>query len=306
KLNIAQRYLIPRQTESAGLKEDEISITDGAVREIIRSYTREAGVRNLERCISKICRKVVREILTEKKKTCHQVTRRNLEKYLGVTKYRFGLAEKNDQVGQVTGLAWTEVGGELLTIESQVMPGKGKSMHTGSLGEVMQESIHAAMSVIRSRASVLGIEDDFFQTHDFHVHVPEGATPKDGPSAGIGMCTAMISAITQIPVSSEVAMTGEITLRGEVLPIGGLKEKLLAALRGGIKTVIIPEDNKRELKEIPKEVTSQLAIKPVKWIDQVLEIALTSMPDALGKKSSEKIVVSQKKKRGKEGRVRTH
>lgn len=307
KLNIAKRYLILRQIEAAGLKEGEIKITDGTVREIIRSYTREAGVRNLERDISKICRKVVREILGKKKqKNRHQVTHHNLEKYLGVKKFRFGLAEENDQVGQVAGLAWTEVGGELLTIESQVMSGKGKSLHTGSLGDVMQESIHAAMSVVRSRANVLGIEDEFFQNHDFHVHVPEGATPKDGPSAGISMCTAMISAITQISVKSDLAMTGEITLRGEVLPVGGLKEKLLAALRGGVKTVIIPEENKRELKEIPKEVTQELEIKPVRWIDQVLEIALTSIPDPLEKKSSEKNVVAQKKKRGKEGRVRTH
>ena len=310
KLNITKRYLIPRQIESNGLQGAEIKITDGAVREIIRSYTREAGVRNLERNIAKICRKVVRGILGKKKATLRQVTRRNLEKYLGVKKFRFGLAEEKDQVGQVTGLAWTEVGGELLTIEAQVMPGKGKSLHTGRLGDVMQESIHAAMSVIRSRAAVLGIEDEFFQSHDFHIHVPEGATPKDGPSAGIGMCTAMISAITEIPVCADVAMTGEITLRGEVLPIGGLKEKLLAALRGGIKTVIIPEENKRDLKEIPKEVTQELHVKPVKWIDQVLEIALTSMPDALGKKKTESIVSSgsQKKKRGgkESGRVRTH
>lgn len=305
KLNIAKRYLIPRQMEATGLEENEIKITDGAIREIIRSYTREAGVRNLERDISKVCRKVVREILgAKKKKHVRQVTRRNLEQYLGVKKFRFGLAEENDQVGQVTGLAWTEVGGELLTIEAQVMPGKGKSIHTGSLGDVMQESIQAATSVIRSRADILGIEPEFFQEHDFHVHVPEGATPKDGPSAGIGMCTAMISAITRIPVHADVAMTGEITLRGEVLPIGGLKEKLLAALRGGIKTVIIPAENKRELKEIPKEVTQGMQIKPVKWIDEVLQIALTDVPEAV--KAAEKLVVSQKKRRGKEGRVRTH
>lgn len=311
KLNIAKRYLIPRQKEQTGLKESEIKISDSAVREIIRVYTREAGVRNLERSISKVCRKVVREILTKDKKkesVIHRITQRNLEKYLGVKKFRFGRAEEKDQIGQVTGLAWTEVGGELLTIEAQVMPGKGKSLHTGSLGDVMQESIHAAMTVLRSRSPLLGVQNDYFQEHDFHVHVPEGATPKDGPSAGVGMCTAMISTITQIPVSADVAMTGEITLRGEVLPIGGLKEKLLAALRGGIKTVIIPEENKRELREIPKEVTQALEIKPVKWIDQVFEIALISMPDALGKKESEKLVVgSQKKKRPKEsGRVRTH
>lgn len=309
KLNIAKNYLVPRQIESAGLKGNEIQITDGALCEMIRNYTREAGVRNLERNISKLCRKIVREILTDKKARRRQVTRRNLEKYLGVKKFRFGLAEEKDQIGQVTGLAWTEVGGELLTIEAQVMAGKGKSLHTGRLGNVMQESIHAAMTVVRSRAATLGIEDEFFQKHDFHVHVPEGATPKDGPSAGIGMCIAMISAITQIPVHADVAMTGEITLRGEVLPIGGLKEKLLAALRGGIKTVIIPEDNKRELKEIPNEVTHGLHIKPVRWIDQVLEIALTSVPHALNKLAPEAVVRgAQKKKRGKEkeGRVRTH
>jgi len=304
KLNIAKRYLVPRQVEQTGLKESEIKITDGALHEIIRSYTREAGVRNLERDVSKICRKVVREILTKTGKKLQQITRRNLERYLGVKKFRFGLAEEKDQVGQVTGLAWTEVGGELLTIEAQVVHGKGKSLHTGSLGEVMQESIHAAMTVIRSRSPILGIQNDYFQEHDFHLHVPEGATPKDGPSAGIGMCTAMVSAITQIPVSASVAMTGEITLRGEVLPIGGLKEKLLAALRGGIKTVIIPDENKRELKEISKEVTEGLIIKPVKWIDQVFELALTSMPDALEKKAEEVVMTSTKKKRG--SRVRTH
>jgi len=289
------------------LKSTEIHISDGTIRDIIRSYTREAGVRNLERSIAKISRKVVREIMTDKKKKLHQITRRNLEKYLGVTKYRYGLVEEKDQVGQVTGLAWTEVGGELLTIEAQVMPGKGKSLHTGSLGEVMQESIHAAMTVVRSRSNVLGIASDYFQEHDFHVHVPEGATPKDGPSAGVSMCTAMISAITQIPVRANVAMTGEITLRGEILPIGGLKEKLLAALRGEMKIVIIPEENRRELKEIPKEVTQSLIIKPVRWIDQVFEIALTSMPDALGKQRSEEVLRAQKKKRaGKDKRAGTH
>jgi len=309
KLNIAKRYLIPRQKEQTGLKDSEIKFSDGALREIIRCYTREAGVRNLERNISKVCRKVVRDILTHKESKCHLVNQRSLGKYLGIKKYRFGLAEKMDQVGQVTGLAWTEVGGELLTIEAQVIPGKGKSLHTGSLGGVMQESIHAAMTVLRSRYAMLGVPEDYFQQHDFHVHVPEGATPKDGPSAGVSMCTAMMSAITHIPVRADVAMTGEITLRGEVLPIGGLKEKLLAALRGAIKTVIIPLENKAELKEIPKEVTHSLVIKPVKWIDEVFEIALTSLPDALGKKESEKMVMdSHKKKRSKErgGRVRAH
>lgn len=301
KLHIAQRYLIPRQMESAGLNENEIKISDGAVLEIIRSYTREAGVRNLERDIAKLCRKVVRDVLGKKKTKLHLINRRNLEKYLGVKRFRFGLAEEKDQVGQVTGLAWTEVGGELLTIEAQAIPGKGKSIHTGRLGNVMQESIQAAMTVVRSRSAVLGLDDDYFQNHDFHIHVPEGATPKDGPSAGIGMCTAMISAITHIPVRADVAMTGEITLRGEVLPIGGLKEKLLAALRGGIKTVIIPEENRKDLKEIPQEVTEKMDIKPVRWIDQVLSIALTSMPDALGGGKVEPLLTTSKKKRAKAG-----
>lgn len=285
KLNITLRYLIPRQLEQNGLTDEEVHFSEGAIRDIIRSYTREAGVRNLERDIAKICRKVVRKAVLHEakkhKKKCFAITSANLEKYLGVQKYRYGLAEQFNQIGQVTGLAWTEVGGELLTIEAQMMGGKGKSLHTGSLGEVMQESIHAAMTVVRSRAPMLGIEGEFFQTHDFHVHVPEGATPKDGPSAGIGMCTALISAMTQIPVLSSVAMTGEITLRGEVLPIGGLKEKLLAALRGGIKTVIIPLENERDLKEIPREVRHSLNIYPVRWIDEVLEIALERMPTVL-------------------------
>lgn len=307
KLNIAKKYLIPRQTKQSGLKESELTITDGAIREIIRSYTREAGVRNLERDISKLCRKVVREILTKKTKKGKSATinRRNLEKYLGVKRFRFGLAEENDQVGQVTGLAWTEVGGELLTIEAQVVPGKGKSLHTGRLGDVMQESIHAATTVVRSRAPLLGIEEEFFQTHDFHIHVPEGATPKDGPSAGIGMCTALISAITKIPVRADVAMTGEITLRGEVLPIGGLKEKLLAALRGGIKTVVIPKDNERDLKEIPKEVSDGMKIIPAKWIDEVLEVALQSMPVALAA-NKDTVNVSRKKGSRKDGRTSAH
>ncbi|ACJ18586.1 endopeptidase La [Coxiella burnetii] len=289
KLNIAKRYLIPRQMKQTGLKKPEIHISDGAIYEIIRYYTREAGVRALEREIAKLCRKVVKEILTlkeeakrgKKAKVIKQrkITIRNLEKYLGVKRHRFGLAEEKDQIGQVTGLAWTEFGGELLTIEAQVMPGKGKSLHTGRLGDVMQESIHAATTVVRSRGTTLGVPEDYFQSHDFHIHVPEGATPKDGPSAGIGMCTALVSAITRIPARADIAMTGEITLRGEVLPIGGLKEKLLAALRGNIKHVIIPEENKRELKEIPSIVTRGLKIHPVKWIDQVFELALTRMPE---------------------------
>ena len=291
KLNIAMKYLIPRQIKQNGLKVSEIKITEDSVRDIIRYYTREAGVRSLEREISKICRKVVKEILWGKKSKAKlatklktkliNITQRNLEKYLGVKQFRFGLTEPKDQVGQVTGLAWTEVGGDLLTIEAAVMPGKGKSIYTGRLGDVMQESIHAAMSVVRSRSHTLGIKEDFFQQHDFHVHVPEGATPKDGPSAGIGMCTALVSVMTKIPVRAEIAMTGEITLRGEVLPIGGLKEKLLAALRGEIKEVIIPEENKRDLKEIPKGVTDALIIHPVKWIDQVLDLALTRAPQPL-------------------------
>lgn len=282
KLNIAKRYLIPRQVKQTGLKEKEIYISDAAIREIIRSYTREAGVRALEREIAKLCRKVVKEILTAKgKKKRTLITRRNIEKYLGVKRFRFGLVEERDQIGQVTGLAWTEVGGELLTIEAQVLAGKGKSLHTGRLGDVMQESIHAATTVVRSRAELMGVASDYFQNHDFHIHVPEGATPKDGPSAGIGMCVALVSAITQIPVKANVAMTGEITLRGEVLPIGGLKEKLLAALRGGIKYVIIPSENKRDLKEIPKIVTQGLKIHPVKWIDEVFEIALQHTPESM-------------------------
>ncbi len=288
KLHIANNYLIPRQIEQSGLQKDEIHFSETAIREIIRSYTREAGVRSLERQISKICRKIVRLVVTKKNKNkkveCYPVTVRNLEKYLGVIKYRYGLAEERDQVGQVTGLAWTEVGGELLTIEAQVMAGKGKLLHTGSLGDVMKESINAAMTVVRSRAPLFSVEDTYFQNNDFHVHVPEGATPKDGPSAGIGMCVALVSAITHIPVHASVAMTGEITLRGEVLPIGGLKEKLLAALRGGIKTVIIPLENKRDLKEIPKEVLEVLDIHPVRWIDQVLAIALERLPTEVAAK----------------------
>ena len=279
KLHIAIRHLIPKQMTQAGLKPSELNISKNAVLDIIRFYTREAGVRNLEREISKICRKVVRQVLehsTKKKRI--RVQPSNLEKYLGVKRFRFGLAEKQDEVGQVTGLAWTEVGGELLKIEAQILPGKGKSLYTGHLGEVMQESIHAAMTVVRVHSAMLGIPARYFQKHDFHIHVPEGATPKDGPSAGIGMCTALVSAVLQIPVRANVAMTGEITLRGEVLPIGGLKEKLLAALRGGVNTVIIPQENARELKEIPTEVHRHLTIKPVKRIEEVWSLALTKPP----------------------------
>lgn len=278
KINIAETYLVPKQQAQNGLKKDELSISESAVREIVRHYTREAGVRNLDREISAICRKVVKDILTSKRLKKCMVTSGNIEKYLGVKKYRYGLAETFDQVGQVTGLAWTSVGGELLTIEATLMPGKGKVTHTGQLGEVMQESIHAAMTVVRSRAKSLGLSDDFYDKNDFHIHVPEGATPKDGPSAGIGMCTALISVLTQIPVRADVAMTGEITLRGQVLPIGGLKEKLLAAHRGGIKHVIIPDENEKDLEEIPDNVLRKIKVHPVKTIEQVMELALQRSP----------------------------
>jgi ATP-dependent Lon protease len=245
---------------------------------MIRYYTREAGVRSVEREISKISRKVVKELVRAGESKKVTVSARNLDKYLGVRRYTFGMAEKKNQVGQVNGLAWTEVGGELLTIEAAVVPGKGKLQHTGQLGEVMQESIQAAMTVVRSRSNVLGLEPDFYQKNDVHLHMPEGATPKDGPSAGIGMCTALVSALTRIPVRSDVAMTGEITLRGEVLPIGGLKEKLLAAQRGGISVVMIPDENRKDLVEIPDNIKGNLEIKPVKWIDEVLQVALTRQP----------------------------
>ena len=278
KLNIAMRYLIPKQMKENGLKDDELKISASSVRDIIRHYTRESGVRNLEREISKICRKVVKLLLLKPRKSAVMVTPRSLEKYLGVRRFRYGKAEENDQVGQVTGLAWTEVGGELLTIEAAVVPGKGKLTHTGQLGDVMTESIQAAMTVVRSRANVLGIDKDFHQKLDVHIHVPEGATPKDGPSAGVGMCTSLVSALCDIPVRSDVAMTGEITLRGEVLPIGGLKEKLLAAHRGGITKVLIPQENEKDLAEIPKNIKDKLTIVPVKWIDDVLQQALIHMP----------------------------
>jgi len=278
KASIARRYLLPKQIKANGLEAEEIKVSDPAVLEVIRHYTREAGVRNLERELSKICRKAVKELLLEKDRRVVAVTPKNLQKYLGVRRFRYGRAEDNDHVGQVTGLAWTEVGGELLTIEAAVMSGKGKLTHTGQLGEVMQESIQAAMTVVRSRAQVLGLEPEFYQKADVHIHVPEGATPKDGPSAGIGMCTALVSALTKIPVRGDVAMTGEITLRGEVLPIGGLKEKLLAAHRGGIRMVLIPDENVKDLAEIPQNIKGSLEIKPVKWIDEVLTLALRTMP----------------------------
>ncbi|MDW8468477.1 MAG: endopeptidase La [Burkholderiales bacterium] len=283
KLNIATHYLLPKQMKNSGLKDGELSVSVAAIRDIIRFYTREAGVRGLEREISKICRKAVKRLQSEGdsgRSRPHRitVTPRNLDKYLGVRRYTFGMAEKTNQIGQVTGLAWTEVGGELLTIEAVTMPGKGKTITTGKLGEVMQESIQAALSVVRSRSRRLGVPDDFYQKHDIHIHLPEGATPKDGPSAGIGIVTAMVSVLTGIPVRCDVAMTGEITLRGEVLQIGGLKEKLLAAHRGGIKTVLIPEENVKDLAEIPDNVKNRLEIVPVKWIDKVLEVALERQP----------------------------
>ncbi|MCE2949689.1 MAG: endopeptidase La [Betaproteobacteria bacterium] len=310
KVNIATRYLVPKQMKNHGLKDDELAVTDSALRDIMRHYTREAGVRSLEREISKICRKVVKAIVQkgdaaakagrakaaeakpaegaakdgQKKVT---VTARNLPNYLGVRKYTYGIAEKHNQVGQVTGLAWTEVGGELLTIEAVVLPGKGKMTTTGKLGDVMQESIQAALSVVRGRARKLGLTDDFYQKNDIHIHLPEGATPKDGPSAGVGICTAMVSVLSGVPVRADVAMTGEITLRGEVLPIGGLKEKLLAALRGGIKIVLIPTENVKDLAEIPETIKSKLEIKPVKWIDEVLELALERAPDPLPEAATE-------------------
>ena len=278
KVNIAERYLIPKQMQANGLKDEELSITTEAVLDITRYYTREAGVRNLEREVSKICRKVVKELITTPREKTLQVGSDLLEHYLGVRRFRYGEADDSNRVGQVTGLAWTEVGGELLHIESAVLPGKGKFVNTGQLGDVMQESIQAAMTVVRSRAQSLGIEESFYQKHDLHVHVPEGATPKDGPSAGVGMCTALVSALTKIPVRANVAMTGEITLRGEVLPIGGLKEKLLAAHRGGIKIVLIPAENEKDLVDIPENIKGRLDIRPVKWIDEVLETALEQLP----------------------------
>ena len=280
KVHIAKSYLVPKQEVLNGLKPSEIEFADDALHEIVRHYTREAGVRNLERDIATICRKVVKDILTSKRVKKVNVTRKNMEKFLGVEKFSYGVAESFDQVGQVTGLAWTSVGGEILTIEASMMPGKGKTLHTGRLGDVMQESIHAAMTVVRSRAKALGLPDDFYEKNDFHIHIPEGATPKDGPSAGIGMCTALVSVVSHIPVRADLAMTGEITLRGQVLPIGGLKEKLLAAHRGGIKHVIIPEDNKKDLVDIPENVLRKLTIHPLKTIEQVLEIALQRSPFA--------------------------
>lgn len=329
KLAIAKRYLLPKQTQANGLKAGELKIADGALTEIIRRYTREAGVRSLERELAKICRKVVKELTVQAvkdstkpkqksesrvkdiktgksgellikeaiKSSAVSITAKHVEKYLGVARYRFGSAEERDEIGLVTGLAWTEVGGEMLHIEASVLPGKGKMQQTGQLGDVMQESIHAALSVVRARSENLGIDPDFHQNVDIHVHVPEGATPKDGPSAGIAMCTALVSALTKIPVRADIAMTGEITLRGRVLPIGGLKEKLLAAVRAGIKHVLIPEDNAKDLPEIPDNIKAHLKISPVRWIDQVLDLALVRPPTprVIVEKPVEKIVESKDK-----------
>ncbi|WP_144172025.1 endopeptidase La [Pseudomonas sp. Kh13] len=305
KINIAVKYLVPKQVKANGLKKDELEVDVSAIRDIIRFYTREAGVRGLERQIAKVCRKVVKEH-TGQKQVKVKVASEQLEHLLGVRKFRYGLAEQQDQIGQVTGLAWTQVGGELLTIEAVVIPGKGQLIKTGSLGDVMVESITAAQTVVRSRARSLGIAADFHEKHDVHIHMPEGATPKDGPSAGIGMCTALVSALTQIPVRADVAMTGEITLRGQVLAIGGLKEKLLAAHRGGIKTVIIPEENVRDLKEIPENIKQDLQIKPVKWIDEVLQIALQYAPEPLPDVAPEIVAKDEKRDGDAKERISTH
>ncbi|HNK17518.1 MAG TPA: endopeptidase La, partial [Piscinibacter sp.] len=288
KVNIASRYLLPKQRKNNGVKDEELEVAESAIRGVIRYYTREAGVRSLEREISKICRKVVKSIQLKQVSDKVVVTEDNLNDFLGVRKYSYGQAEKQNQVGQVVGLAWTEVGGDLLTIEAAVMPGKGNIIRTGQLGDVMKESVEAARSVVRSRARRLGIKDELFEKRDVHIHVPDGATPKDGPSAGIAMTTAFVSALTGIPVRADVAMTGEITLRGEVTAIGGLKEKLLAAHRGGIKTVLIPEENVKDLQDIPENVKNRLEIVPVKWIDRVLEVALEAAPQPLPEEEAAK------------------
>ncbi|HQY69298.1 MAG TPA: endopeptidase La [Pseudomonadales bacterium] len=309
KVNIARRYLVPKQMKNAGLGETEISFDDSALRDLVRYYTRESGVRSLERQIAKICRKRVKQLSLDKNPGVAAVTAETLGEYSGVRKYRYGEALESNQVGQVTGLAWTSVGGELLTIEAVAVPGKGRQVKTGSLGDVMQESIQAAITVVRSRAKALGIRPDFHEKYDLHIHVPEGATPKDGPSAGVGMCTALVSVLTGIAVRADVAMTGEITLRGQVLAIGGLKEKLLAAHRGGIKTVIIPEENERDLKEIPDNIKSALEIRPVRWIDQVLDIALERTPEPVSdeewKTLSEK-AADEAARSADQGRINTH
>ncbi len=306
KINIAQRYLVPKQIRNNGLKPDELTFSTESLRDLIRYYTREAGVRGLERQIAKVCRKVVREHAEQVKSNSVVVDAALLEQHLGVHKFKYGLAEEADQIGQVTGLAWTQVGGELLSIEAAVMPGKGRQIKTGSLGDVMQESISAALTVVRSRAASLGITSDFHEKHDIHIHVPEGATPKDGPSAGIGMCTALVSALSRIPVRADVAMTGEITLRGQVLPIGGLKEKLLAAHRGGIRTVVIPHDNLKDLKEIPDNIKQDIEIIPAKWIDEVLQIALQYMPKPLKEEGDEIVAKEEPHNADAKGRISTH
>ena len=306
KRNIAINYLVPKQVANNGLKKTEINISESAITDMIRYYTREAGVRNLEREISKVCRKVVKSAVLNDKQFSDKVNSDNLEDYLGVRRFRYGLAEEKDQVGQVTGLAWTEVGGELLTIEAEAVPGKGKLMPTGNLEDVMKESIQVAQTVIRSRAASLGIKPDFYEKVDIHIHVPEGAVKKDGPSAGVGMTTALASVLTQIPVRADVAMTGEITLRGEVLPIGGLKEKLLAAHRGGIKTIIIPHDNEKDLADIPDNILQEVTIKPVRWIDEVLEIALKELPTCLEDSENADDVAKAADKKGAEGETRRH
>ncbi len=307
KVKIAERYLLPKQIKTNGLKADEAILTEESVRDIVRYYTREAGVRSLEREIAKVLRKVVKEkVLGQLSGDSKIIDVDDLEHYSGVRKFSFGMAEDKDVVGQVTGLAWTQVGGEILSIESAVVPGKGRQVHTGSLGDVMKESIQAALTVVRSRAAALGIASDFHEKHDIHIHVPEGATPKDGPSAGIGMCTALVSALTGIPVRSDVAMTGEITLRGQVLPIGGLKEKLLAAHRSGIKTVIIPAENLRDLKEIPDNIKQEIEIKAVKWIDEVLAIALASLPKPLESQVEKELPEKKKATKTGRGQISTH
>ncbi|MFZ4651850.1 MAG: endopeptidase La, partial [Rubrivivax sp.] len=306
KLNIAQRYLLPKQMKNNGVKDEEVDVTEDALRGVIRYYTREAGVRSLEREISKICRKVVKGHQLKKYDGRVVVTQENLNDFLGVRKFDFGRTEKKNQVGQVVGLAWTEVGGDLLTIEAAVMPGKGNTIRTGSLGDVMKESVEAARTVVRSRAQRLGIRDELFEKRDMHVHVPDGATPKDGPSAGIAMTTAIVSALTGIPVKADVAMTGEITLRGEVTAIGGLKEKLLAAHRGGVKTVLIPEENVKDLQEIPENAKNNLEIVPVKWIDRVLEIALETTPVPLPEEEAPAKTAESSPAAGATGEVVAH
>ena len=306
KLRIAEQHILPRQREKHGLSANELRLGADAIRVVIQNYTREAGVRSLEREIAKICRKVVKRLALDTDLTTVEVTPDSLTDFLGVARYRHDLADESDSVGRVTGLAWTEVGGELLTIETAVVPGKGKLIHTGSLGEVMQESIQAALTVVRSRSASLGIDTEFHQKKDIHLHMPEGAIPKDGPSAGVGMVTALVSALTEIPVRSTVAMTGEITLRGQVLAIGGLKEKLIAAHRGGIKTVLIPEENGKDLVEIPENVKADLEIVPVKWIDEVLERALVRLPTPQSASEHSGGLVGMKEAGGNEATVRSH